>query len=48
MRKDGDRVIRKSLVVWSGMLARVAEGSETADWQADKASLQEFFLESTL
>ena len=46
--EDGHRVIRKSLVVWSGTLARVADGSDTADLQADKALVQEFMSVITL
>ena len=45
---DGEIVIRKSLVIWSGMLARLAEGLATADLQADKASSQESLLGVTL
>ena len=46
--EDGERVTRKSLVVWSGTLAKVADGSDTADLQADKALFQEFLSVITL
>ena len=46
--EDGERVIRKSLVFWSGMLARVEEGSDTKELQADKALVQKFLLVITL
>ena len=39
-----ETVIRKSLVALSGMLARVADGADTAALQADKALVQVFLL----